>query len=84
MGPGPIPWSAVKAWGEHHGFLGADFDYLWEMVSAMDHEYLSYAEDKRKKSKGKAKGGEDGDDDGNAGRVRKADGDPGGKRRAKR
>jgi hypothetical protein len=49
MGPGPIPWTAVREYCAYHGLDEddqAEFEYL---ISVMDDAYLEYAAEQAKK-----------------------------------
>lgn len=43
--PKCIPWSSIKQYAEYHEF---DFDYLNDVITYMDHEYLRYSAKKHK------------------------------------
>lgn len=46
MGLGPIPWTAMLAHKEHYGYDKDVFDYLWDLIRAMDAAYLSHVNKK--------------------------------------
>jgi len=50
MGIGPIPWSAIHAWGSRNRIYGDDFERLLMMIRGLDSVYM---DKQAKKSKGK-------------------------------
>lgn len=50
---GPIPWTALDAYGLRHGFEGEAFDYLCRMVRALDDCFIAYMAERRDKGRGK-------------------------------
>jgi hypothetical protein len=42
MQVGPIPWTAVDRYAQRHGFDDEEFDYLLQMIKAMDAVYLAH------------------------------------------
>lgn len=38
-GTSPVPWVVAKEYAEYHQI---DFKFFWQMVSALDSEYLDY------------------------------------------
>ncbi len=47
-GPGRIPWTAMLAHASLHGYSRDVFDFLWELIRAMDAAYLKYVAEKSK------------------------------------
>ncbi len=47
MDLGPIPWTAIDRYAQRHGYEGDDFEYLVQMVRALDEAFLKYTRDKR-------------------------------------
>lgn len=54
MALGPIPESAVNAWGDRRGLDEATMHLLRAAVRACDGEYLAWAEKRRKRAQGKS------------------------------
>ncbi len=43
MASGPIPWTAVDRYAERHGYSGEGFEYLLQMIRAMDEAFLEHS-----------------------------------------
>lgn len=46
MGCGPIPWSSIDRWCDREGLVGEDYDYLLDMIRAMDRTFLAYQKER--------------------------------------
>lgn len=46
--PGPIPWTALRQHQQVYGYGNDVFDYLWELLRAMDAAYLNHLAEKAK------------------------------------
>lgn len=46
MGEGRIPWTAVNEYSLRYGLDEYELDHLWLMITAMDGEYLKFANKK--------------------------------------
>ena len=57
MAEGPIPWTAIDAYGYRHGYIEDEFDRLVAVITGMDNAYLKHRNDKQKKTMRKSKGG---------------------------
>lgn len=62
MAEGPIPWTAINAWGMRYGFKGECFERLVLLLKAMDSVYIeerskSHKKMMDKKMKSGSKGG---------------------------
>lgn len=40
--PGPIAWSVLRLWADHHNLTRGEFDMLDRCVQAMDAEYIDW------------------------------------------
>ena len=61
MGMGPIPRSAIKAYGEEFGIIGDEFESFAHMIRVMDNEYLTLAHSKPSNDKGMTASADDPD-----------------------
>jgi hypothetical protein len=46
--PARIPWTAVQAWGLHHGYSAEDIAFLDALLGCMDDEFLDFWRTKQK------------------------------------
>lgn len=53
MAEGPIPWSAINAWGQRYGFTGEEFERLVLILKALDSEYIEERTKTHKKAMNK-------------------------------
>ena len=56
MGVGPIPWSAMNAWGVRNHIKGDDFERFVLVLRGMDSVYMTHQSKKAKSKMGKGKG----------------------------
>jgi hypothetical protein len=47
FGAGPIPWTAMVIHQQVHGYDQEVFDFLWELIRAMDGAYLKHLSEKK-------------------------------------
>lgn len=60
MGAGPIPWTAINLYCQREGVTGEDYDYLLDMVRAMDRVFLDYQKEKSDEREAAAKAAREG------------------------
>ena len=51
-GAGLLPWSEIKDYFAHHGFLGSDLDDAIYLIKKMDSAFIKYQYEKSKESSG--------------------------------
>ncbi len=56
MAEGPIPWTAINAYGYRHGYTEDEFDRLVAIITGLDNAYLKHRNNKQKKTMGKSHG----------------------------
>jgi len=60
MGAGPIPWTAVDMYCKREGIVGEDYDYLLDMIRAMDKVFLAHQKEQADNRDAAAKAARDG------------------------
>jgi hypothetical protein len=57
---GPIPWTAIDAYGRRYGYEGEDFDSLLRLIRDLDEAYRTWVKSKQKKPDAGGTGGKPG------------------------